>query len=184
TRRISTSSSPETMPGIDNSRRINIEAVSPELDCGRYAVKREVGDHLEVTADIFKDGHDAIAAAIQYRVEDQKEWSESRMRFVDNDRWSGSIPLSRNLRYDYTIVAWTDWFATWASDLRKKYDAGQDVSSELLEGAQLVRAAAGRARADDRPRVQALLAEIADTSAPESDRVAAALSDELLLLME
>ena len=79
-------------PRIDASRRIIIEAVSPELDCGRYAVKREVGDHLEVSADIFKDGHDAIAASIRYRAENEKVWSESRMRFVDNDRWSGSIP--------------------------------------------------------------------------------------------
>jgi starch synthase (maltosyl-transferring) len=171
-------------PLIDASRRIVIERVHPELDCGRYAVKREVGDFLEVEADIFKDGHDAIAAAIVFRPEGEEQWEESRMRFVDNDRWSGRFPLARNLRYHFSIIAWTDWFASWASDLRKKYDAGQDVSSELLEGSYLVEAAAARAKKEDRRRLSNLLTELADTTAPESERIAAALSDELLLLME
>lgn len=169
---------------IDASRRIIIERVSPELDCGRYAVKREVGDFLDVEADIFKEGHDAIAAAVRFRAEDETEWSESRMRYHDNDRWFGSIPLTRNLRYEYTIVAWTDWFGSWAAELRKKFDAGQDVSSELLEGAILVEAAIDRADGSDRRRLAILHSDLADVSAPESQRVAAALSDELLLLME
>src|SRR5688572_9081034 len=72
---------------IDASRRVVIEDVHPQLDCGRYAIKREVGDTVEVSADIFKEGHDAVAAAVRYRPEDEEAWRESRMRFVDNDRW-------------------------------------------------------------------------------------------------
>src|SRR5690606_7271246 len=69
-----------SMPGkIDATRRIVIERVQPELDCGRYAIKREVGDTVEVTADIFKEGHDVIAAAILYRPEDEQEWQEAPM---------------------------------------------------------------------------------------------------------
>ncbi len=169
---------------IDASRRVVIERVRPELDCGRYAVKREVGDYLEVSADIFKDGHDAIAAAIRYRPEDEDAWSETRMRFVDNDRWSGSFPLARNARYEYTVVAWTDWFGSWSSDLGKKHDAGQDVSSELLEGAHLLAASVRRAQGDDARRLASYLERIGDTTTPASNRVAAALADELLLLME
>jgi starch synthase (maltosyl-transferring) len=168
---------------IDGSRRIVIERVYPQLDCGRYAVKREVGDSLEVSADIFKEGHDAIAAAISYRAEDEQEWRESRMRFVDNDRWGGRITLDRNLRYHFTIVAWTDWFGTWAADLRKKYDAGQEVGSELLEGVRLVETAATIARGEDQRRLSALLAELKE-DASESERVAVALSNDLLDLME
>jgi starch synthase (maltosyl-transferring) len=114
---------------IPDQHKIVIEDVYPELDCGRYAVKREVGDTLDVYADIFKEGHDAIAAAVRYRTEREDEWREVRMRFVDNDRWGGSVPLTENLRYYFTVVAWTDWFGTWQSDLRKKYDAAQDVRS-------------------------------------------------------
>src|SRR5690606_21664291 len=114
-----------------------IERVQPELDCGRYAIKREVGDRVEVSADIFKDGHDTIAAAIVFRREDEEEWLEAPMLFVDNDRWSGSFIVERNCRYLYSVIAWTDWFATWSGDIRKKYDADQDVESELQEGALL-----------------------------------------------
>src|SRR5687767_6533850 len=130
---------------IDARRSIVIENVEPELNCGRYAVKREVGDTLEVSADIFKEGHDAIAAAIRYRAEDEEDWREERMRFVENDRWEGVCRLDRNVRYLYTVVAWTDHFGSWAYELKKKFAAGQDVASELLEGAKIVRGALGRA---------------------------------------
>jgi starch synthase (maltosyl-transferring) len=168
---------------IDASRRIVIERVYPELDCGRYAVKREVGDTLEVWADIFKDGHDAIAAAIRYRAEDEDDWRETRMHFVDNDRWTGAVTLTRNLRFHFTIVAWTDWFASWASDLRKKFNASQDVSSELLEGVALIEGALALAKGEDRRALDQLLREVGG-DAPQPERVAAALSDELLELME
>jgi starch synthase (maltosyl-transferring) len=169
--------------GIDGGRRIVIEAVQPELDCGRYAVKREVGDRLEVSADIFKEGHDAIAAAIRYRAEGEEEWSETRMRFVENDRWEGSAPLTRNVRYHYTIVAWTDLFGSWVSDLRKKFDAGQDVQSELLEGTTLVEAAIGRAGGEDRDRLRAFHREISGGTM-QAQQVGAALDPGLLDLME
>ncbi|HET6762325.1 MAG TPA: alpha-1,4-glucan--maltose-1-phosphate maltosyltransferase [Longimicrobiaceae bacterium] len=168
---------------IDARHKIVIEDVQPQLDCGRYAVKREVGDTLEVTADIFKEGHDAIAAAVRYRAEDDAEWMESRMHFAENDSWTGSFPLTRNARYLYTVVAWTDGFGTWASDLRKKYDAGQDVATELLEGVQMVTAGVGRSDGADRAKLQRLLEELQD--APTlAERVAAALDPELLHLME
>nr|MDQ3309344.1 DUF3416 domain-containing protein [Gemmatimonadota bacterium] len=141
-------------------RRIVIEAVHPELDCGRYAVKREVGDSLEVGADIFKDGHDALSAAIRYRAEDESEWRQAPMHFVENDRWTGSFTLERNTRYLYTIVAWTDAFLSWVTEFRKKYDAGQDVMSEMLEGLRIVTAAAKRASPEERARIHALLDEV------------------------
>ncbi|MEX2571539.1 MAG: alpha-1,4-glucan--maltose-1-phosphate maltosyltransferase [Gemmatimonadota bacterium] len=172
---------PPTPP--PSRRRIVIERVEPELDCGRFAIKREVGDRLTIEADIFKEGHDAIAAAIRYRPEDEQAWREAPMHFHDNDRWRGSLLLDRSARYHYTIVAWTDWFATWASDLRKKYDAGQDVASELQEGGHLVERAAKRAKEPDRSLLRTLLKEMGSESSLR-DRVAAALSSELLELME
>ena len=146
---------------IDASRRVVIEYVEPELDCGRYAVKREVGDTVQVFADIFKEGHDALSAAVWYRAEDEEAWAEQPMRFWDNDRWTGSFTVDRNCRWYFTVVAWTDVFGTWQSDLRKKYDAGQEVLLELFEGAQLVAAAAGPlAEGPDRERLMQFLEEI------------------------
>ena len=149
---------PET---IDASRKVVIENVEPELDCGQYAVKREVGDTVTVRADIFKEGHDAIAAAVWYRPEDEETWRESRMKFWDNDRWEGTFSVDRNCRWYFTVVAWTDAFGTWQHDLHKKYDAGQEVLLELFEGAQLLAAAAAPlAAGTDRDRLLEFLHEI------------------------
>jgi len=120
---------------------------------------------------------------VRYRPEDEDEWREVRMRFIDNDRWGGSVPLERNVRYLYTVVAWTDLFGSWAGDLRKKYNAGQDVASELLEGAKLVEGAVDRARGEDRSRLELLLHEMSTDDA-QAARVAVALDDALLDLME
>ena len=94
-------------------RPILIERVQPAVDDGRYPSKRAVGDRLEVSADIFKEGHDLLDAMILYRARDESRWSEAPMRPVGNDRWSGQFPLERNARYAVTIEAWTNVFGTW-----------------------------------------------------------------------
>ncbi|MBA2243781.1 MAG: alpha-1,4-glucan--maltose-1-phosphate maltosyltransferase, partial [Gemmatimonadetes bacterium] len=168
---------------INASRRIVIEDVYPELDCGRYAVKREVGDVLEVYADIFKEGHDALAAAVRWHREGEEEWREERMRFINNDRWGGSFALEENTRYLFTVVAWTDVFGSWRAELEKKFNAGQDVGSELLEGIEIVSRAVERSEGADRERIQALLSEQREGAA-QSEQVAVALDAELLELIE
>jgi starch synthase (maltosyl-transferring) len=174
----------EPMPReIDASRKIVIEDVSPEFDCGRYAVKREVRDRLEVEADLFKEGHDAIAAAVRFRKEGEAQWYETRMRFVENDRWTGSFRLEENARYSYTVVAWTDVFGSWVSGLRAKYNAGQDVTRELLEGVEIVAGATERAEGADRQRIEGFLREMSGADSM-AERAAAALDAELLELME
>jgi starch synthase (maltosyl-transferring) len=97
-----------------------------------------VGDALDVTADIFREGHDKLAAVIRYRAWDEETWHEEPMRFVDNDRWGGSIRLDRNTRYIYTIEAFPDYFETWRDEIIKKRDAGLDVALEIREGMNLL----------------------------------------------
>ncbi len=130
---------------------IVIEDVYPELDCGRYPVKREVGDRLEVWADIFKEGHDRVSAALKYRERGAKGWSEAPMVLYENDRWTASFPLTKNTRYEYTIEAWPDHFGTWREEVEKKVEAGQNVELELIEGRQLIKEAAARSK-DERLR--------------------------------
>src|SRR5262249_2909341 len=125
-------------------RTVVIENVAPTVDGGRYPVKREVGTTVEVSADIFKEGHDVLVAFVRYRRARERAWRESPMRFVDNDRWAGSFPLDANARYVFTIEALPDPFRSWRADLDKRVAAGQDVASELLEGAELIEAAAAR----------------------------------------
>jgi starch synthase (maltosyl-transferring) len=136
-----------------------IEDVRPRVDCGRYPVKREVGDVLEVSADIFKDGHDKLAAVVRYgrRHDAADDWREAEMRFVDNDRWAASFPLTENTRYRYQVVAFPDKFATWRDGLEKKHAAGQDVALELQEGRVLLAEALSRAAGADRETLAAAI---------------------------
>ena len=67
---------------------VTIENVQPLIDCGRYPIKRIVGEDLVVEADIFKDGHDVVAAILKWRV-GKRGWRQTPMVFVDNDRWRG-----------------------------------------------------------------------------------------------
>ena len=115
-----------------------IERVEPELDGGRHAIKRVVGDVVAVEADIFCDGHDRIAAAIKYRPQDEQDWREAPLALLDNDRWGGQFPVTRNARYLYTIEAWRDLFESWRGEVMKKHDAGLDVGLELIEGRALI----------------------------------------------
>jgi starch synthase (maltosyl-transferring) len=129
----------------DGDGRVVIETVWPELDGGATPVKRVVGERVEVWADIFSDGHDKIAAEIIYRPLGEAEWRRSPMRFVDNDRWSGSFPLERNGRYEWTIEGWRDPFASWRHEIEAKRKAGVDVRLETIEGLRIAEAAAANA---------------------------------------
>jgi starch synthase (maltosyl-transferring) len=162
--------------------RILIETVYPELDGGRHPVKREVGDTLAVWADVIRDGQDVLAAVVKYRTKAETDWREAPMRHFDNDRWTGEFTLDANARYVYTIEAWTDRFASWVRDLERRVQAGQDVESELAEGAALVRDAASRAAGADREALAGAAAVLGGPR-PIPERVQAALSPALGGLM-
>jgi starch synthase (maltosyl-transferring) len=144
-----TGPSPEGTPwpaiGAAAEPRIAIEAVSPAVDAGRFAVKRISGETVEVEADLVCDGHDRLAAVVQYRASDETAWREAPMSLVANDRWRGEFPLARLGRHLFRVVAWRDVFASFRVELEKKHDAGLDLMLELEEGTRLVAAAAERA---------------------------------------
>jgi starch synthase (maltosyl-transferring) len=118
--------------------RIQIQAVEPILDCGRYAVKRTVGDTVEVYATIVKDGHDTLAGAVRVKAPGDKAWREEPLQPFGGDRWGGTFTPDRPGRWQFQVAAWTDRIATWQDELRRKVDAGQeDLTGELSEGAQL-----------------------------------------------
>src|SRR6201997_1471772 len=124
-----------------------IENLQPLIDAGRYPIKRIVGEDLVVEVDIFKDGHDVVAAVLKWRVLGKRAWRETPMIFVDNDRWRGVCTLYDEAVHEYTVEAWTDTFRSWQSEFTKKFEGGiSDLRSEALEGAAIVEAAAGRAR--------------------------------------
>ena len=172
---------PRHRPEWRPDARIAVEDVWPEIDGGRYPIKRVTGEEVEVWCDLLRDGHDKIAAVVKYAFEDA-DWQEVRLTLFDNDRWVGRFRPDRVGYWRYTIEAWTDRFASWRDDVEKKHDTGQDVAPELIEGERLVAAALSRAAPEEAARLRALLSECA--AAPEAaQRYALLASDELRVLM-
>jgi starch synthase (maltosyl-transferring) len=176
----------QTQPS-EGRARVVIERVWPELDAGRFPVKRVVGEVVRVEADIFADGHDAVSAAIAHHPVNGKEVLLSPMHSGINDRWHGEFTVTEVGTHTFTVVAWVDHFKGWRRDLRKRVDAGQDTTLDYLIGAKLVSAAAGRARGADAhalkeaaEKLGAGEAEGKDLSVPR----AVGLSEELNHLME
>jgi starch synthase (maltosyl-transferring) len=161
--------------------RVAIETVMPSIEGGRFAVKRVVGDRLSVEADIVHDGHGKISAALQWRARDERQWHESPMELVGDDRWSGEFLLQRVGRYLYRVIAWPDRFASWRDEFDKKRAAGLDVSLELEEGRQLVEAIGRQApdrldalveclhRRNDTESLSALTGESVETMVAQAD---------------
>ncbi|MGH9404184.1 MAG: alpha-1,4-glucan--maltose-1-phosphate maltosyltransferase [Terriglobia bacterium] len=125
--------------------RVIITQVKPQVDGGRFPIKRIVGDKITVTADIFADGHDILTAVLRYRKRDHESWSEIAMNDLGNDRWTADFIVVSQGIYEYTIEAWINHVKSWRRDLAKKIDAGQEVSSDLLAGALLIEQASERA---------------------------------------
>ena len=143
------------LPELESYPAIAIEQVQPELDGGQWPIKRVVGDSIEVSANIFKEGHDLLQARVIYQALDESGWHEQLMRPVGNDRWAGQFSVDRNARFVYSVLAFTDVYGSWRADLQKRLAAAQDVHSELLEGLRLVEQAAARCTdPDDRGRLE------------------------------
>ncbi len=130
-------------------RTVIIENVKPAVDGGRFASKRVVGEEVVVTADIFTDGHDMLQAVLKHRAPGVADWVEIPLRPEVNDVWRGEFSVSAPGIHRYTIAAWVDHFQTWARDITKKIDAGQDVSVDALSGLHLIGEAAARAIGED-----------------------------------
>ena len=135
-------------PTTNGRLRVVITRLSPEIDGGRFAIKRVSGEKVVVEADVFADGHDQVCCQILYW-RDGNQPQVSPMKLLGNDRWRGEFSVAASGRYQYTVQGWIDRFQTWRKDLQKRIAAKQDVSVDLLIGAGLIEAAAGRAKGKD-----------------------------------
>jgi starch synthase (maltosyl-transferring) len=119
--------------------RIQIQRVTPQVDCGRYPVKRTEGDRVDVTAVVFRDGHEQLGASIRFKPPGATRWQEAPLEALGNDYWAGSFRVDRPGSWCYRVEAWVDRVASLQEELRRKVDAGQkDLASELAEGAVLL----------------------------------------------
>jgi starch synthase (maltosyl-transferring) len=173
------------MSDPEGRTRVVIAGVYPQIDCGLFPVKRTVGDQVVVEADIFTDGHDAVVARLLHRHQDEESWQTTPLQALGNDRWQAQFPADRLGRYYYTVEAWVDRFVSWRRDFGKRVQAGQEVSVELLIGAELVAAASRRARGADAKQLQEWNKFLRQGDrAQERARIQLVLSDEFAHLAE
>ncbi|WP_262966862.1 alpha-1,4-glucan--maltose-1-phosphate maltosyltransferase [Methylobacter psychrophilus] len=166
---------------LDGRCRVIIENVQPEIDGGRFPLKRVLGQNVEVTADAFADSHDIISCVLRYRHSLETEWCEVAMLPLGSDRWSASFPLTKLGCYVYTITAWVDHFFSWQHDFAARTDV-QDITLALRGGAKLVEAAAGISDGDHQLQLQKLAKEL--RSANVDAAITLALSETLSSLMK
>jgi starch synthase (maltosyl-transferring) len=164
---------------VDERRyRVIIEGLKPEIDGGRFPIKRAVGEKVVVEADIFADSQDALSCVLLHRRNDGSEWEEVPMDFIVNDRWRGEFTVTELGQYRYTVQAWVDNFKSWRQGLWKKSNAGHDISIDLLTGADLVETASRRAAGSDSNVLQGRADALRSGQSPSD-----ALDEELAELM-
>ena len=119
---------------MQNQRRVVIDAVRPQINCGEFFIKRVVNEIVNVDANVLVDGHDVIAASVLFKHEKAKKWSEARMYEVGNDEWKASFTVEKQGFYNYKVQGWVDYALNWQHGIGRKIDDSQHVKSELLEG--------------------------------------------------
>jgi starch synthase (maltosyl-transferring) len=171
-------------------RRIRIAKPAPVLDAGRYAPKRCVGDVVAVSADIFRDGHDKLRAVVKYKAPGGRRWLEAPMQAVDAHingvRWAGQFEVTTTGSWQYTIEAWTDRWATWHDELRRKVEADldEDLSGEISEGVVFLERALERCKGPAKESIQDAHAILKDPGADMHRKFDVALGPELFTAME
>ncbi|MGH9794846.1 MAG: alpha-1,4-glucan--maltose-1-phosphate maltosyltransferase [Candidatus Acidiferrales bacterium] len=166
-------------------RRVVIEGVRPQVDDGRFPIKRTAGESATVTADIHSDGHDQLRAVLLHKAENAEAWTETEMQPRGNDAWSGEFRVEQLGPYRYTVQAWVDEFRTWRRDVARKLEAAQDVAVDALAGAELLSAASPRAQAQDAKRLGEIAQQVRELA--KIDAAAAielAQSEECSVLMD
>jgi starch synthase (maltosyl-transferring) len=138
---------------LSSPGRVVIDHVEPQIDGGRFAVKRVTGEEVRVLANIYADGHDLLGAALLFRSSTETNWTEVPMVPLGNDSWGASFVAQAVGRHVYTIQAWIDRFGSWRRDFSKKVEAGQDVSVDLMTGVELIEQAAQRATDEAREQL-------------------------------
>ncbi|MDQ0811087.1 starch synthase (maltosyl-transferring) [Streptomyces sp. B3I7] len=172
--------------------RIPVLDVAPVVLRGRRPAKAVVGEEFEISATVFREGHDAVAANVVLTDPEGRPgpWTPMRELAPGTDRWGARVSVPAEGRWRYRVEAWGDPVTTWRHHAGIKVPAGQDTELVLEEGARLhERAAEGIAAGipeEDEEEVgrardvlRAAVAALRDTARPVASRLAAALAPEV-----
>lgn len=174
-------------PKPTHAPTVVIENFYPSLGAPSYLLKRVVDEPLDVYADIFKDGHDVISAALKWRLIGSTRWFESSMSAMGNDRWQGRCSFPKCGRWEFIIEAWPDSFRAWKKAYKARFDADDpEIPVESREGGKLLTQAAQRARGAGSTDTAAELDELADMlcKLKAQDLIEIVLSDDLQQMLD
>jgi starch synthase (maltosyl-transferring) len=182
------------MKPLEGRKRVIIEEITPQVDCGRYPAKRILGDAVTVTAAVFGDGHDHVAGHLLYRPASEKDWRHTPLTHLTNDLWSATFTVDQLGDWSYTVEAWIDHFDTWCADLHKRLAVqsdmdkplssteSQDISLALHTGALLLEQIAQRAKTPDDQLLGEAAANLKRLAESNATRYEYPLSEEIILL--
>jgi starch synthase (maltosyl-transferring) len=167
------------------TNRIVIEGIRPSTP-GGYPAKAVVGRPVRITGDVFRDGHDILAARVRWRRRNgaKGKWSTAPMHPLGNDRFEAVIEPTELGAHEFVVEGWTDRLATWRHEVSVKLAAGQEVDLELEEGARLLKEAAERVPRADRARVTTAIESLRNTQAPAESRLSGALDPALVAILD
>ena len=147
-----------------NQKRVVIDYVSPEINCGEFFIKRVVNEVVNVSAHVLADGHDVLGASVLFKHENEKNWKETRLQLVMNDEWFASFTVEKQGFYLYKIEGWVDYALNWQHGIERKIDDGQKVTSELLEGVDYLKALLKVATASEKTYLKSCIEAFSDVS--------------------
>ena len=178
----------ESMKPTEGRRRVVIEQIQPVVDAGRYPAKRVLGDAIEVTAAIFGDGHDHVAARLLYKHSSERSWHSAPFMALTNDLWSASFTADKLGDWSFTIEAWIDHFGTWVYDLGKRLAAQseatpQEIPVALRIGAGLINDAASRAKGNDARMLKLAAEQLLAQANAALARYSSPVTEELVALV-
>jgi starch synthase (maltosyl-transferring) len=171
------------MKATEATARAVIENIKPQIDNGKYAIKRIPGDRVDISADVYGDGHDIICAKLLHRKVGAKSWTEEHFAELDNDEWNGHFIADAPGIYEYSVVAWVDHVLTWHHGFEKKAAANENVSLELRIGAEFLRKIAKKCASPEKKYLQET-AKLFEDPEKYKEAVSSAHSERLLDLLE
>ncbi|HPD19298.1 MAG TPA: DUF3416 domain-containing protein, partial [Candidatus Goldiibacteriota bacterium] len=166
---------------MEGKKRVVIEKVFPEIDNGRFPIKRVIGEKINIKAHIISDGHDEKACFFYYKHENDVNWQKKEMKLLYNDEWLSEFVVEKQGCYFYTVKAWIDHFKTWQMDLKKRIENNQDVTIDLLIGIELIEKTISAAEVNDAKKLNEYMDKIRKN---DKNSVETALSNELAGIMQ
>lgn len=157
-----------------------IDNVTPQVNNGRFPVQRVVGEYVNVSADIFGDGHDYLRAVVEYKTAKARKWNSVEMEELGNDRWSARFQVSEQTTYQYRLISWVDHLKTWLKGFKKKQADGQQMGVELTIGANLLTAVANQQKGNAAEEVNEAIKLLGQDEAAAVDYVLSPPFAELL----